>query len=123
MAIRSCTGCLVASLSRLLEPDSTPLTGDGGLEFAESRPYGGAYVLDQIWKRLGIGTTLAGLASPGRGRPRDATAVASRQVFARSVPCLAGGSDALRVLLEAVRAAFTNWLAAGMCGCGWMEAQ
>jgi hypothetical protein len=31
---------LVASLSRLLEPDSTPLTGDGGLELAESRPCG-----------------------------------------------------------------------------------
>jgi hypothetical protein len=65
---------LVASLSRLLEPDGTPLTGDGGLEFAESRPYGGAYVLDRLWQRLGIGTILAGLASPGPGRPRDAAA-------------------------------------------------
>jgi hypothetical protein len=65
---------LVTSLSRLLEPDSTPLAGDGGLEFAESRPYGGAYVLDRLWQRLGVGTTLAGLASPGPGRPRDAAA-------------------------------------------------
>jgi hypothetical protein len=71
---------LVASLSRLLEPGSTPLTGDGGLEFAESRPYGGAYVLDRLWQRLGIGTILAGLASPGPGRPRDAAA-AERVLF------------------------------------------
>jgi hypothetical protein len=33
---------LVASLSRLLEPVDAPLTEDGALEFAESRPYGGA---------------------------------------------------------------------------------
>ena len=57
---------LVASLSRLLEPGEGPGTGDGGLEFAESRPYGGAYVLDRLWQRLGIGTILAGLASSGR---------------------------------------------------------
>ena len=71
---------LVASLSRLLEPGEGPVTGDGGLEFAESRPYGGAYVLDRLWQRLGIGTILAGLASPGRGRPRDAAA-AERVLF------------------------------------------
>ena len=65
---------LVASLSRLLEDGEGPVTGDGGLEFAESRPYGGAYVLDRLWQRLGIGTILAGLAAPGRGRPRDAAA-------------------------------------------------
>jgi hypothetical protein len=54
--------------------------GDGGLEFAESRPCGGAYVLDQLWQRLGIGMILAGLASSGRGRPRDAQA-AERVLF------------------------------------------
>jgi hypothetical protein len=63
---------LVASLSRLLESGEGPAAAGEGLEFAESRPCGGAYVLDQLWQRLGIGTILAGLASSGRGRPRDA---------------------------------------------------
>ena len=35
---------LVASLSRLLEPGNVPAAPGEGLEFAESRPYGGAYV-------------------------------------------------------------------------------
>src|SRR5262245_41406585 len=71
---------LVASLSRFLEPGGGPGTGDGGLEFAESRPHGGAYVLDRLWQRLGIGAILAGLAPSGRGRPRDAAA-AERVLF------------------------------------------
>ena len=61
---------LVASLSRLLEPgEALAAAADAGLEFTESRPFGGAYVLDQLWARLGIGKILAGLASSGRGRP------------------------------------------------------
>jgi hypothetical protein len=54
---------LVASLSRLLEPGDMAAAPAEGLEFAESRPYGGAYVLDRLWQRLGIGTILTGLAS------------------------------------------------------------
>ena len=91
---------LVASLSRLLEPDSTPLTGDGGLEFAESRPYGGACVLDRLWQRLGIGTILAGLASPGPGRPRDAAA-AERVLF---------GLVANRALAPSSKLAASEWM-------------
>jgi hypothetical protein len=91
---------LVASLSRLLEPDSAPLTGDGGLEFAESRPYGGAYVLDRLWRRLGIGTILAGLASPGPGRPRDA-ATAERVLF---------GLVANRALAPSSKLAASEWM-------------
>ncbi|HZJ04761.1 MAG TPA: IS1634 family transposase [Nocardioidaceae bacterium] len=48
---------LIASLSRLLGgPDAGAGAGDGvpGLSFTESRPLGGAYVLDQLWNRLGI---------------------------------------------------------------------
>jgi hypothetical protein len=37
-------------------------------------------VLDALWHRLGIGKILAGLASSGRGRPRDAAA-AERVLF------------------------------------------
>jgi hypothetical protein len=73
---------LVAALSRLLSPaDALAATADGDLAFTESRPYGGAYVLDQLWHRLGIAKILAGLAGSGRGRPRDAAA-AERVLFA-----------------------------------------
>jgi hypothetical protein len=72
---------LVTALSRLLSPaDALAATADGDLAFTESRPYGGAYVLDQLWHRLGIAKILAGLASSGRGRPRDAAA-AERVLF------------------------------------------
>ena len=66
---------LVASLARLLDPaDALAATTDGELVFSESRPYGGAYVLDALWNRLGIGSILSGLRASGRGRPRDAAA-------------------------------------------------
>ena len=91
---------LVASLSRLLEPGEGFVTGDGGLEFAESRPYGGAYALDRLWQRLGIGTILAGLASSGRGRPRDAAA-AERVLF---------GLVANRALAPSSKLAASEWM-------------
>ena len=91
---------LVASLSRLLEPGEGPVAGDGGLEFAESRPYGGAYVLDRLWQRLGIGAILAGLASSGRGRPRDAAA-AERVLF---------GLVANRALAPSSKLAASEWM-------------
>ena len=93
---------LVASLSRLLEPGDVPAAPGEGLEFAESRPYGGAYVLDALWQRLGIGTILAGLASPGRGRPRDAAA-AERVLF---------GLVANRALAPSSKLAASEWMSA-----------
>jgi hypothetical protein len=57
---KEAVGRLVASLSRLLEPGDLPAAAGEGLEFAESRPYGGAYVLDRLRRRLGIGEILAG---------------------------------------------------------------
>jgi Transposase DDE domain len=91
---------LVASLSRFLEPGEEPAAAGEGLEFAESRPYGGAYVLDQLWQRLGIGTILAGLASSGRGRPRDAAA-AERVLF---------GLVANRALAPSSKLAASEWM-------------
>jgi hypothetical protein len=91
---------LVASLSRLLEPgDASAATADGELAFAESRPYGGAYVLDALWRQLGIGKILAGLAS-GRGRPRDAAAV-DRVLF---------GLVASRALAPSSKLAAAEWM-------------
>jgi hypothetical protein len=72
---------LVASLTRLLEPaDALAAAAADALVFTESRPSGGAYVLDALWRRLGIDTILAGLRAPGRGRPRDG-ATAERVLF------------------------------------------
>ena len=52
--------------------DALAATADGDLVFTGSRPYGGAYVLDQLWTRLGIAKILAGLrprGGAGRGTP------------------------------------------------------
>jgi hypothetical protein len=92
---------LVTSLSRLLEPGAAPTAAtDGELAFAESRPYGGAYVLDALWHRLGIGKILAGLASSGPGRPRDAAA-AERVLF---------GLVASRALAPSSKLAAAEWM-------------
>ena len=46
---------LVASLSKLLDPaDALAATAGSDLVFLESRPFGGAFVLDALWRRLGI---------------------------------------------------------------------
>jgi hypothetical protein len=91
---------LVASLSRLLEPGDVPAAPGEGLEFAESRPYGGACVLDALWQRLGIGAILAGLASSGRGRPRDVQE-AERVLF---------GLVANRALAPSSKLAASEWM-------------
>jgi Transposase DDE domain len=91
---------LVASLSRLLEPGDVPAVPGEGLEFAESRPCSGACVLDRLWQRLGIGPILTGLASSGRGRPRDAAA-AERVLF---------GLVANRALAPSSKLAAAEWM-------------
>ncbi len=82
---RAAVARLIASLSRLVgDASATGLLGDGdggdggrgdggglpGLEFTESRPLGGAYVLDALWARLGIAATMRTLLGSTR---RDAT--------------------------------------------------
>ncbi len=79
---------LIASLSRVLgepansadavdtaaaEPGGVP-----GLVFTESRPLGGAWVLDALWTRLGIGKTMRTMLASSK---RDA-AVTERVLFA-----------------------------------------
>src|SRR5258708_7812061 len=92
---------LVASLSKLLDPgDALAATAGSDLAFTESRPFGGAYVLDALWGRLGIGTILPGLASSGRGRPRDAKA-AERVLF---------GLVANRALAPSSKLAAAEWM-------------
>ena len=46
---------LVVALSRLLDPaDAVAATSAGELTLTSSRPVGGTYVLDQLWRRLGL---------------------------------------------------------------------
>ena len=65
---------LVASLSRLLEPgDALAASASGELVFTESRPYGGSYVLGQLWRPVASGRSWPGSprrGGAGRGTPR-----------------------------------------------------
>ena len=93
---------LVASLSKLLDPADAlaAIAVADGLVFTESRPYGGAYVLDALWRRLGIDAILTGLRSAGRGRPRDG-ATAGRVLF---------GLVANRALAPCSKLAASEWM-------------
>jgi hypothetical protein len=68
---------LVASVARHLEPGKAKAIAAGGLEFAESRPLGGTWVLDALWERLGIGPAMRSLL---KGRRLDPSA--ERVLFA-----------------------------------------
>ena len=72
---------LIGALSRLLGTQS-PAAGDQvagmpGLEFSESRPLGGTWLLDQLWRTLGIDTSMQRLLA-GTRRPE----VTERVLFA-----------------------------------------
>lgn len=57
---------LARSISRFLEPGQALATSTlSELSFVASRPFGGAYVLDQLWRRLRVDDAIA-LASVGR---------------------------------------------------------
>src|SRR5262245_15976185 len=92
---------LVTSLARLLDPaDGLAASAADGLALTESRPYGGSYVLDALWRRLGIGAILTGLRAAGRGRPRDGAA-AERVLF---------GLVANRALAPSSKLAAAEWM-------------
>jgi hypothetical protein len=60
---------LVDALSRLLAPaDALAATAAPGLSFVESRPLGGAWLLDGLWRQLGIDRAITALVG---GRRRD----------------------------------------------------
>jgi hypothetical protein len=68
---------LAASITRFLDPDAALTASADGLSFTESRPLGGAWVLDALWSRLGIGKEMRRLL---KGRRRDSAA--ERVLFA-----------------------------------------
>ena len=72
---------LIGSLSRALPAgEALAATAPAELAFTESRPMGGAWLLDGLWRRLGIGEILARLL---RGRRLDPAA--ERALFAMVV--------------------------------------
>ena len=68
---------LAASVTRFLDPGAALAASADGLEFTESRPLGGTWVLDALWSRLGIGKETRRLL---KGRRRDESA--ERVLFA-----------------------------------------
>ena len=50
---------LTGSLSRLLDPGRAAALREPGLAYSGSVAYGGPWLLDQLWQRLGIGAILA----------------------------------------------------------------
>lgn len=70
---------LVSSISRFLEPaEAVAALGGSDVEVVEARRFGGAFVLDRLWERLGISKALI---SAAQGRRLDAQVV-ERIVFA-----------------------------------------
>ena len=70
---------LVASIGRFLEPAEAVAATEGtDVEILDARRFGGAYVLDELWHRLGIARALQGAA---RDRRLDGD-VAERVLFA-----------------------------------------
>jgi hypothetical protein len=69
---------LVASLTRFLDPDQAlAATAGEGLSFVDSRPLGGTWVLEGLWRRLGIDAAMRRLLA---GRRLDPSA--ERVLFA-----------------------------------------
>ncbi|MGH7665820.1 MAG: IS1634 family transposase [Candidatus Dormibacteria bacterium] len=69
---------LVRSISRFLEPaEAVGATSAGDVEIVDSRPLGGALVLDQLWRQLGIDQSLQRLLAGRRLDPK-----AERVLFA-----------------------------------------
>ena len=59
---------LISSLSRALPADEALALQAPELQFLDSRPLGGAWLLDQLWRRLGLDQILTRLL---RGRRLD----------------------------------------------------
>jgi hypothetical protein len=95
---------LIGALTRLVGtepavsgPDRARVVGVPGLEFSESRPLGGAWLLHGLWCRLGIDTLLRRLAGRTRRDP-----VVERVLFALV---------ANRALAPSSKLAATSWVA------------
>jgi hypothetical protein len=89
---------LVASLCRLLDPGAAlAATTTSGLQFVSSRSFGGPWVLDALWRRLGIDKLLTRLLAGTRRDPATERVlfalVANRALAASSKLAAAGWVD------------------------------
>jgi len=90
---------LVSSISRFLTPEqATAAVAGAEVEIVDARPLGGAWTLDRIWERLGIGVAIRRVAADRR---LDGPAV-ERVVFALV---------AQRALAPGSKLAATDWVA------------
>ncbi len=56
---RAALARLVSSISRFLTPEQAATAAAGGeVEILDSRRLGGAWTLDRVWERLGIGSAI-----------------------------------------------------------------
>jgi transposase len=97
---RAALARLVSSISRFLTPEQAvaAATAGGEVEVLDSRRLGGAWTLDRMWERLGIGAALRQVAT---GRRYDGVAV-ERVLFALV---------AQRALEPGSKLAATRWIA------------
>jgi DDE family transposase len=96
---RAALARLVRSLSRVLEPEQALIaTAPAELEYVRSVPLGGAWALDGLWRRLGIGAAVERLLAARKLDPR-----AERLLFAMV---------ANRALAPFSKLACCEWLAA-----------
>jgi len=90
---------LIGSLTRLLDPAAAAaLSGPGDLAFTDSRPLGGAHVLDGLWRRLGIDAAIG-------------KALVGRRVEAERVERILFALAANRALRPSSKLAATDWIA------------
>jgi transposase len=96
---RAALARLVSSISRFLDPEQAIAAAQTGeIEILDSRRFGGAWVLDRLWDRLGIGAALRQVAA---GRRVDG-GVVERVLFALV---------AQRALEPGSKLAATGWVA------------
>jgi len=96
---RAALARLVSSISRFLTPEQAAAAAEGAeVEILDARPLGGAWTLDRLWERLGIGAAIRRVAA---GRRLDGEAV-ERVVFALV---------AQRALKPGSKLAATDWVA------------
>jgi hypothetical protein len=89
---------LVASLTKLLDPGTAAaLSGPAEMTFTDSRPMGGAFALDGLWRRLGIDTTIG-------------KALAGKRVDSSRVERILFGLTANRALKPSSKLAATEWI-------------
>jgi len=96
---RAALARLVSSISRFLTPELAAAAAEGAeVEILDARPLGGAWTLDRLWERLGVGAAIRRVAA---GRRLDGEAV-ERVVFALV---------AQRALKPGSKLAATDWVA------------